>query len=52
VLASVDQKDRLHGDALKNPDTAKQHVDEKWTAERMAALYDGIYGYDAISVAI
>ena len=52
VLASVDQKDRLHGEALKNLDTAKQHVDEKWTSERMAALYDGIYGYDAVSVAI
>ena len=52
VLASVDQKDRLHGDALRNPDTAKQHVDEKWTSERMAALYDGIYGYDATTVAI
>jgi salicylate hydroxylase len=52
VLASVDQKDRLHGDALKNPDTAKQHVDEKWTSERLAALYDGIYGYNAVTVAI
>jgi salicylate hydroxylase len=52
VLAAVDQKDRLHGDALKNPETAKKHVDEKWTAERMIALYDGIYGYDAMSVAI
>ena len=52
VLASVDQKDRLHGDALKNLDTAKQHVDEKWTSERMAAMYDGIYGYDAVNVTI
>ena len=52
VLASVDQKDRLHGDALKNPDTAKQHVDEKWTSERVTALYDGIYGYDAVTTAI
>ena len=50
VLAAVDQKDRLHGEALKNIDTAKQHVDEKWTSERMAALYDGIYGYDAVNV--
>jgi salicylate hydroxylase len=52
VLAALDQKERLHGDALKNPDTAKKHVDEKWTAERMAALYDGIYGYDATTVAV
>jgi salicylate hydroxylase len=52
VLAAVDQKDRLHGDALKNADTAKQHVDEKWGAQRMAALYEGIYGYDAVSVAV
>jgi salicylate hydroxylase len=50
VLAAVDQKDRLHGDALKNANTAKQHVDEKFSAERMAALYDGIYGYDAVNV--
>jgi salicylate hydroxylase len=52
VLASVDQKDRLHSEALKNLDTAKQHVDEKWTSERMAALYDGIYGYNAVTVAL
>ena len=31
VLAAVDQKDRLHGDALKKLDTAKQHVDEKFS---------------------
>jgi salicylate hydroxylase len=52
VLAAVDQKDRLHGDALKNASTAKQHVDEKFSAERMAALYNGIYGYDAVTAAI
>jgi salicylate hydroxylase len=52
VLAAVDQKDRLHGDALKSADTAKQHVAEKWTPERMATLYDGIYGYDATTAAI
>jgi salicylate hydroxylase len=52
VLAALDQKDRLHGDALKNASTTQQHIDEKWTHERMAALYDGIYGYDAITAAI
>ena len=52
VLAAVAQKDRLHGDSLKNPETAKQHVDEKWNAERNAALYDGIYGYNALTAAI
>jgi len=52
VLAAVDQKDRLHGDALKKADTAKQHVDEKFSAANMAALYDGIYGYNAMTVAI
>ena len=52
VLAAVAQKDRLHGDALKNTNTAQQHIDEKWTPERMAALYDGIYGYNAITAAI
>ena len=52
VLAAVAQKDRLHGDALKSANTAQQHIDEKWTPERMAALYDGIYGYNAITVAL
>ena len=52
VLAAVDQKDRLHGDALKNTDTAKQHVDEKFGAAAMQRLYDGIYSYDAMTVAI
>lgn len=52
VLAAVDQKDRLHGDALKNTETAKRHVEEKWSPQRMAALYDGIYGYDARTAAI
>ncbi|HLI21248.1 MAG TPA: FAD-dependent monooxygenase [Stellaceae bacterium] len=52
VLAAVDQKDRLHGDALKQADTAKQHVDEKFGAAAMQRLYDGIYGYDAITVPV
>jgi salicylate hydroxylase len=52
VLAAVDQKDRLHGDALKNAATAKQHVDEKFGAPQMQTLYDGIYSYDAISVPV
>jgi len=55
VAGTVDLRsteDRLHGNALKKADTAKQHVDEKFSAANMAALYDGIYGYDAISVAI
>lgn len=52
VLAAVDQKERLHGDALKNATTAKQHVDEKFNAERMQALYDGIYSYDAMNTPI
>jgi len=52
VLAAVDQKDRLHGDSLKHPETAKLHVDDKFSAERMQALYDGIYGYNALTVAI
>lgn len=52
VLAAVDQKERLHGDALKNADTAKQHVDEKFSAQNMAALYDRIYSYDAMTVAV
>ena len=52
VLAAVDQKERLHGDALKNADTAKQHVDEKWSPQHMRALYDGIYSYDAMTVVV
>jgi len=52
VLAAVAQKDRLHGEGLKNPETAKQHVDEKWNAARNEALYDGIYGYNALTAAI
>jgi salicylate hydroxylase len=52
VLAAVEQKDRLHGDSLKSPDTAQQHVDAKWNAERNQQLYDGIYGYNALTVAI
>jgi 2-polyprenyl-6-methoxyphenol hydroxylase-like FAD-dependent oxidoreductase len=52
VLAAVDQKDRLHGDALKNAATAKQHVDEKFSAANMQALYDGIYSYNAMTVAV
>jgi salicylate hydroxylase len=52
VLAAVDQKERLHGDALKNAATAKQHVDEKFNAERMQALYDRIYSYNAMSAPI
>jgi salicylate hydroxylase len=52
VLAAVAQKDRLHGDSLKDPDTAKQHVDEKWNAARNETLYDGIYGYNALTAAI
>jgi hypothetical protein len=52
VLAAVDQKDRLHGDALKNTDTAKQHVDEKFSAQNMAALYDSFYGYNAMTVTV
>lgn len=52
VIAAVDQKERLHGDALRNPETAKEHVDEKWSPQAMQRLYEGIYGYDATSVAI
>ncbi len=52
VLAAVDQKDRLHGDSLKNPETAKQHVDTKFSATTTQALYDWIYGYNALTVAI
>ena len=52
VLAAVDQKDRLHSDKLKNQDTAHQHVDEKFNAQRTEELYDWIYGYKAEAVAI
>jgi len=52
VLAAVAQKDRLHGDSLKDPNTAKRHVDEKWSAASVEELYDGIYGYDALNVTI
>ncbi len=52
VLAAVARKDRLHGDALKQADTAKQHLDEKFSAANMQALYHGIYSYDAMTVAI
>jgi salicylate hydroxylase len=52
VLAAVDQKERLHGDALKNADTAKQHVDTKWSPQQMQVLYDYIYSYDAMNAAI
>ena len=52
VLAAVDQKERLHGDALKNADTAKEHVDTKWSPQQMQVLYDYIYSYDAMNAAI
>ncbi len=52
VLAAVDQKDRLHGDSLKNSDTAKQHVDAQWSVQRLQELYAWIYGYNALTVEI
>ncbi|MGH7032873.1 MAG: FAD-dependent monooxygenase [Stellaceae bacterium] len=52
VQASLDQKDRLHGDSLHNPETARQHVDGKWNLARTEELYDRIYGYDALRVAL
>jgi salicylate hydroxylase len=52
VQASLDQKDRLHGDSLHDPEAARQHVDRKWDVTRTEALYDRIYGYDALTVAV
>ncbi len=52
VLAAVAQTKRLHGDSLRSPDTAQQHVDKEWSPDKMQALYDGIYGYNALTVAI
>jgi len=52
VQASLDQKDRLHGDSLHRPETARLHVDGKWNLARTEELYDRIYGYDALTVAV
>jgi len=37
---------------LHRPETARLHVDGKWNLARTEELYDRIYGYDALTVAV